>query len=221
MTTVPREVWLLLILAAIITTLLGLIQTLGVLWMRDLVMRAIREQGFEPLRVRWRPLALWADRWGARGRTLAPTPFEGIYADATGATHQARFLVRLWPSRVRWIPPEGSYSFKPMSWFAQVVCCGISALCLYFGIKYLLAQELFLPPVLRNPRGVHLHGWSKNLLCLTLFCIAGSLLSGVVCRYRHQADERVYRLASRSCEVVGMALLWLSLGVYIYQSFAK
>lgn len=221
MTAIPREVWLLLILAVIIITLFCLAQTLGVLLMRDVVKRAIREQGFEPLQVRWRPLALWAERWRTRGSPLSPTPFEGIYADVTGATHQARFLVRLWPSRVHWIPPDGSYCFKPMSRFAQVVCCGISALCLYLGIKYLLAQELYLPPVLRNPRGVHLHGWPKSLFCLTLFCIAGSLLPDVVYRYSNQTNERAYRLAARAFEAIGVALLWLSLAAYMYQSFTK
>ena len=156
-----------------------------------------------------------------RGSRLTPAPFEGIYTDATGASHQARFLVWLWRSRVLWIPPEGSYSFKPISRFAQVVCCGISALCLYFGIKYLLAQELCLPPVLRNPRAIHLHGWPKDLLCLTLLCIAGSLLPDVASHCSHKSNERAYLLAARAFEAVGVALLWLSLAAYIYQCFTK
>jgi hypothetical protein len=104
MTTITRDTWLLLSLAAIMLTLLGLFQTLGVLLTRDLVKRAIREQGCEPIQVRWRPFAAWA-----RGRRmdspLSPTAFDGTYADATGATHYARFLVWFWRSRVRWMPP--------------------------------------------------------------------------------------------------------------------
>ena len=84
-------------------SLLALFQTLGVLLTHDLVKRAIRERGFKPIQIRWRPFSAWV-RGQRIDNPLSGTPFDGTYADATGEIHHARFLVWLWHSRVRWMP---------------------------------------------------------------------------------------------------------------------
>jgi len=86
--------------------LFGLLWFLGAMFHREAVKQDLRNRHSEPIRVGWRPLALWATGWWR-------TPFRVIYRDAEGRLHKANCCVYkelmdspLGPRRVEWIRDE-------------------------------------------------------------------------------------------------------------------
>jgi hypothetical protein len=220
MTTMPREVLLLLSCVAVIVILFGLLVTYSVVGRRERVKRAICDAGFKPIRVGWRSFAYWAPvlRNG--------TAFNASYSDATGLPRRARFWVGggMFGCRneVRWISPEAGHLWKPLSRLQQFVYGCFSLLGLGFGIRTLLVHEVLLPLGTRaNPVGTHLHGWPKNLLALAALCLAGALLTHFAYHYSRQTDERRYRLAARAFATTSWLLFLLSLATNMYQRFAR
>jgi hypothetical protein len=193
------------------TALLALSLTLAVLLMRERVKQAMYEQGLTPVRVRWRPFAYWSP---AVGRGWA---FEVIGADAFGTMQSGRF----WVSSLRWrvwrIAADAGYFKEPMSGLMQVVYLLTSTLCFGFGIRTLLARVIILPSTRRAPQGVHLYGWSKNLLSAAVLCAAGVLLLHVVYHYSGPSNERKFRRVARTVAATGWVLLWLSFATFAVQ----
>jgi hypothetical protein len=195
----------LLAVAIIVAALLVLVLLFSVLQLRGRVAQAIREEGFTPVRVRWRPFAYWAPRWCFRGH-----PFEAVYADASGLTQSGRFWVSQWPGRVRWIAPQAGYLEKPMTRVARAVYFSAAALCVGFATTLLLAQQVYVPRLAYWSGGRYLRGWPKDLLALAALCAAGSLLAQVAYHYSRQTDERRHRWAARAFSAAAWALFWIS-----------
>ncbi len=79
MRTENLQVWFNL---AIVFGIVAVLCTLAVVLCREWVKTDLRERGFCPLRVRWRPLAFWTD-----GLTCG---FDVRYSDLRGLIHKAR-----------------------------------------------------------------------------------------------------------------------------------
>jgi len=205
MNTFANNGWLaLLALAIIVAALLALVLVFSVLQARALVVQAICEEGFTPVRVRWRPFAYWRPQW-RRGHA-----FEAVYADASGLTQSGRFWASQWAGEVRWIAPEAGYLEKPMTRLARAVYFSAAALCVGFATILLLAQQVYVPRLAYWSGGRYLHGWPKDLLALAGVCAAASLLTQVAYHYSRQTDERRYRWAARASSAAAWAMVGIS-----------
>jgi hypothetical protein len=78
---------------------LALLLYLTAMYQREAVKRDLKEHGFEPLHIWWRPAAYWTTRfpyWGATG-------FRVVYSDAEGCIHKAYcFAYRSFAQDSRW-----------------------------------------------------------------------------------------------------------------------
>jgi len=182
---------------------------LGIAWAREQVKKDLQRQGFNPIRVRWRPFAYWA--W------LKETGFIVMFVDATGCVQTARCSV--WFSKVRWIADDVKYLNKNLPLVGKLAYLIIALLLLDFGLKHLLTGELILPPSLRQlqPGPIYLHGWTLNSMSFAALCYAASLITAIVYCYRVRANQRNYIFISRGLSIFSWILFWLSLIVYSYQ----
>jgi hypothetical protein len=200
--------WLaLLCVAMIVAALFGLVLAFSVVRLRARVMQSLRDEGFAPVRVRWRPLAYWAPRWDAG---LA---FEAVYADASGLIQRGRFWVPERRSGVQRVAPDAGYLMKPMSRAVQAVYLSASALCIGFATWLLRVQQVYVPGLIYSSRGAYWLGWPKDLVALAVLCAAGSLLTQVAYHYSRQARECWYRRAARALGVVAWALVCIAYGL--------
>lgn len=185
----------------------GFVFVLRVLWvilLRERVKTSLKDQGFHPKRVRWRPFAFWASAYG--------TGFVVVYLDDYGIQHRARCSVF---DKVHWVPEEVDYLDKNLPLFGRILYLCIAAVLLYIAARAALATLVFLPPTLRAPRGIRISGWAKQLVALAAFSGAASLLIHVVYSYVRRND-RFFRRAARSLAILGWVLFFGSFVVYAY-----
>jgi hypothetical protein len=85
---------------------------------------------------------------------------------------------------VRWIAREVDYLEKILLLLGRILYVSIAPILLYIAARAALAREIFRPPRLRPPRGIHISGEAKNLLALAALFGAVSLLTQVAYNYR-------------------------------------
>jgi hypothetical protein len=194
----------LLFLVAYVVGFVVVLCLLWVLLMRERVKTSLKERGFKPKHIRWHPFAFWAGPYSAG--------FTVVYQNDYGIEHRSRCRVF---DQVRWIAGEVDYLEKNLPLFGRILYLAIAAVFLYIASRAALAREVFLPPTLRAPRGVHITGEAKDLLALAALFGAASLLTQVAYNYLKR-NERLSRTLARSFAVLGWLLFFASFVAYAY-----
>jgi hypothetical protein len=178
---------------------------LWLLFLREQVKKDLRQQGFTPIRVRWRPFAFWALYYSSG--------FNVLCADPANEIHRLRCRVSNLDLRVRWIDPRVRY-LEDLPGIGRVVYGLLMVLLLGFGVRCLAAGKLVLPATLRHPKPVRLQGLPLSLLAAAALCGAGHFLTVLLSQYAGEESKRPYELVARGLSWAGWGLFLASLVVY-------
>jgi len=198
---------LLLIVAAT-----GPIVVLLILWlllMREQVKKSLRASGLTPTQVRWRPFAYWAGVYS--------TAFRVIYLDPLGLGHRARCRVSRLDLRVKWIEEDVAYLSTDLPFIGRFVYIALAVLLVVFGLHSVVAGKLVLPPTLRHPGPLVIHGKPLALLVAAALCGAANLLMASVYGYAGRGRESAYTFLARGFSAIGWCLFLVSFLVYAIQ----
>ena len=213
--TVSPEAKTLLLPILVIFAIVVVVMLLLMLWAREQVKKNLRERGFRPIRVRWRPFAYW--------RQLNSTGFNVSYLDVAGSKYEARCSVSTlaWPfgQGVQWIENDAQYLDKNLPWVGRVIYLRACTFFLYFGVRNLIAGEWVIPRRGYPGQPHHLSGWPMILLSSAALCGAVSSLAKVAYQYVTEHGERACNFVARFFAITGWLLLAASFAVLFSKLF--